>query len=70
MHIWARCGGSGSSQERVLIRAHAHLTTSDSHKYRMQHVAFGYPAVATAHACKALRSALTAWAGISPIWHA
>eukprot|EP00959_Pyramimonas_sp_CCMP1952_P410866 8610474-Pyramimonas_sp.AAC.1 len=59
IHIW----------ERVLIRAHAHLTISIHHKYRMQHVAFGYPTAATVHANRAVRHALTAWTEISPVWH-
>eukprot|EP00959_Pyramimonas_sp_CCMP1952_P394393 8263930-Pyramimonas_sp.AAC.1 len=35
----------------------------------MHHIAFGYHAVATARACRALRPALIAGTTVSPMWH-
>eukprot|EP00959_Pyramimonas_sp_CCMP1952_P092744 1940783-Pyramimonas_sp.AAC.1 len=35
----------------------------------MQHVAFGYRTIATAHAYRALRPALSTRTKVSPIWH-
>eukprot|EP00959_Pyramimonas_sp_CCMP1952_P341977 7163975-Pyramimonas_sp.AAC.1 len=69
MHIWVRCGGNGHVHKRALLRAHAHLTIGIDYKYRAQHVGFRYPTAAAAHAYRALRSALTAWTKVSPIWH-
>eukprot|EP00959_Pyramimonas_sp_CCMP1952_P276944 5789320-Pyramimonas_sp.AAC.1 len=38
-------------------------------KYRMQHIAFGYPTIATPHAYRALHPALITWTKVSPMWH-
>eukprot|EP00959_Pyramimonas_sp_CCMP1952_P242663 5072084-Pyramimonas_sp.AAC.1 len=35
----------------------------------MQHIAFGYHTIATAHVCRAPRPALVARTKGSPIWH-